>query len=312
MIKLLLLLCILTTTLGADYSFVTTYAPKIWMAQGEEYFPCSVEYYQNYTHVEAISGVNWLISNEKLSDPSQVLPYFHGQNPNSTIVPVYTIVLPDPREPDPVLALEQPLTHRVIVTYFTLYPYNRGKEILDTVFDDHIGDLEHAHIYFTNGKPTTVVASYHAWNTTKKWGDPGIEMVGNHPVLYSAWGGHGLWFSAGAHEYYKFPKLVDYTSQGTAWDTWKDLDIIFPWAWNKTYSSAWNTTWLTEIFRWGDPSSDFPKDNCFKVFGDTYCRLEDGPVGFLGKSLIQDIIRGLVAKGISCKENCLWPAGIFS
>jgi hypothetical protein len=219
---------------------------------------------------------------------------------------VYTIITPGVNEPDPVTAVEQPWNHSIVATYFTLYPYNRGKSILDTVWDNHVGDIEHAHVYFTNGKPTVVVASYHAWNTTKKWGDPGIELFNEtHPVLYSAAGSHGLWFSAGDHEYISFPKLVDHTSQGTAWNTWEDLDVIFPWQWNCTF-------WLTEVLRWGDPHTEFPNDNCYKIGDESFCRLEDGPVGFLGKSLIEDVIRGLVAKGLVCAKGCEWNAGIFN
>lgn len=301
----LLLLCTLSACFCNDYSFISEYAPRIWMAQDEAYFPCSVEYYTNYTHIEKINGKNWIISNKKLDNPSDVFPYFYGQNPGKVSVPVYVIITPNPCETDPVTAIDQPWNHSIIATYFTLYAYNRGKSFLDTVWDNHFGDLEHVHIYFTNGKPTKVVASYHSWDVVKKWGDPGIELVNNtHPVLYAAWGSHGLWFSVGDHEYVSFPKLVDHTSQGTVWDTWEDLDIIFPWEWN-------SISWLNKIYRWGDPHTDFLNNNCYTIGTYTFCRLGDGPVGMLGKSVIQEIIQGLVKKGIVC-DTCEWNAGIFN
>lgn len=289
------------------YSFVLLYAPKIWLDVKEKFFPCSVEYYQNYTHIDG----EWIISNEKPSTPSSILPYFYGQNPLNITVPVYAFVLPDISEKDPVKALKNPMNHSIVVTYFTLYSYNRGKELFNTVWDNHISDIEHAHIYFTNGKPVKVVASYHSWNVTKQWGE-GIEIYNNtHPVLYSARNSHGLWFTPGEHEYISFPKLVDYTSKGTAWDTWNNVQMIFPWDWNTTYSKVWDSAYLIDVLRWGDPHTDFPVDNCYKIYKYTFCRFSDGPVGFLGKELIQSIIQSMVGKGIVCHKNCLWEAGIY-
>jgi hypothetical protein len=271
------------------------------MDKSELYFPCSVEYFQKYTHVEVIKGSNWYVSNENLTDPSEVLPYFYGQNPGKVNVPVYAIIMPGINESDPVEAINDPLHHNIVVTYFTLYPYNRGKELLDTVWDNHVGDIEHVHIYFTNGYPVKVVASYHAWNTTKDWDDPNVEKFGNHLIVYSARGSHGLWFSPGNHTYHQFPTLTDFTSNGTAWDTWNGIDYVFPYDWNSTY-------WLIDVLRWGNPSSDFPKDNCY--FG--YCRLEDGPVGMLGKSQIERTMSKLVSKGLVCEKGCVWNAGIYA
>lgn len=289
------------------YSFVLLYAPQIWLDVKERFYPCSVEYYQNYTHIEG----EWIVSNIKPSTPSSILSYFYGQNPVNTSVPIYAIILPGINEENPVKALKNPLNHSIVVTYFTLYPYNRGKEILDTVWDNHIGDIEHIHIYFTNGKPVKVVASYHAWNVTKKWGE-GIEIFNyTHPVLYAARNSHGLWFTAGEHEYISFPKLIDYTSKGVMWNTWNNVNMIFPWNWNRTYSRKWNSTYLTSILRWGDSHTEFPKDNCYDIYKYEFCRFEDGPVGFLGKEVIQQILRVLVEKGLVYNKNCLWEAGIY-
>jgi hypothetical protein len=292
---------------SSNYAFIEEYAPRIWMAEGELYNPSSVEFFSHYTHLQNIKGNLWVTSNQNLSSPSSTLPYFSGQNV-STGVPVYAIVMPGLNETDPVAAINDPLNHTVVVTYFTLYPYNRGKEFLGTVWDNHVGDIEHVHVYFDKGKPYQVVASYHAWNTTKQWGDPDIEMVNgtNHFVLYSAKGSHGLWFSNGTHVYHKDPVLSDETSRGTAWDTWNKLGIITPYDWSSW--SSWGVSWLTSVLRWGDPSTEFPNDNCY--FG--YCRLGDGPVGFLGKSQIERTMRELVNKGLVCQKGCVWNAGIFA
>lgn len=297
----ILFACTLMCCTIADYSFVEDYAPRIWMDKHELFFPCSVDFFQNYTRPAMIKNNIWYVSKENLTSPVDILPYFTGQNPGKESVPVYAIIMPSETEPNPVEALKYPLTHNITVTYFTLYSYNRGKEFLFTVWDNHVGDIEHIHIYFVNGKPDKVVASWHAWNTTKNWNDSSVEKIGNHPIVYSARGSHGLWFSAGNHTYHTNPTLTDITSNGTAWDTWNNVSYIFPWDWNSTF-------WLTEVLRWGDPSTDFPVDNCF--FG--YCRLGDGPVGMLGKSQIQRSIKNLVEKGLVCEKGCVWNAGIYT
>lgn len=281
-----------------NYSFLLLYSPILWLAQNEQYLPCTVEYFENYTHREIIDGRYWRVSNQKLTDPSEILPYFHGQNPES--VPMYVIITPNIDEKNPVDAMKYPHNHSIVATYFTLYPYNRGKQILDTVWDNHVGDIEHAHIFFKNAIPTKIIASYHSWNTTKTWGDSSIEMNGTHPVLYSAKGSHGLWFSVGKHEY--MPGLYDETSKGIMW--YNDMVLILPQEWNSTF-------WLSELWRWGDPHTEFSKDNCYKIFGEELCRFDDGPIGFLGKDLIKDVIQKLVEEKIVCKD-CVWNAGIFN
>ena len=45
-------------------------------------------------------------------------------------------------------------------------------------------------------------------------------------MIYSSEGSHGMWPSAGRHEYKVLPNgdtLVDYTSSGLSWYTWERL-----------------------------------------------------------------------------------------
>lgn len=305
MLTLLILFLYLSLGTCSNYSFIAEYAPRIYMDKNESYFPSSVNYFTKYTHLENINGSNWIISDQKLPQPSAILPYFHGMNV-SLFPLVYAVIMPGINEKDPVVALKDPYNHTIMATYFTFYPYNRGKQLFGVVWDNHVGDIEHVHVKFVNGLPTEVIASYHAWNTIKKWGDRGIEMVNgtNHFILYSARGSHGLWFSSGTHQYHTNPRLCDYTSKGQAWDTWMNLTFITPYEWNSY--RAYNTTWLTNVLRWGDPHTEFP-DNCF--FG--FCRLNDGPVGMLGKSQIEETIRSLKKRGYICSNGCLWNSGIF-
>lgn len=280
------------------YSFVLDYSPRIYMDVSESYYPSSIKYFSAYTHPTVISIQTWMVSDTKLSTPSSILPYFYGVKDS----PTYAIILPGLNEQDPVSAIKNPLNHTLFVTYFTFYPYNRGKKVDGIVWDNHVGDIEHVHVEYSNGIPKNITASSHSFDNVKSWGDPSIEMVNgsNHFVLYSARGSHGLWFSNGTHKYHSNPNLYDYTSKGYAWDTWLDTVMITPYDWS-------SYPWLTSIFRWGDPHTDFPDDNCYLG----YCQFSDGPVGMLGKEKIQQIIVSLKNRGFICDHGCIWNSGIF-
>ena len=40
----------------------------------------------------------------------------------------------------------------VDLVYFFWYPYNRGKEVLDTIWGNHVGDWEHITVRLTEGR----------------------------------------------------------------------------------------------------------------------------------------------------------------
>lgn len=288
----------------ATYSFLYDYAPIIYLDKQEQYFPCSIEYFSKNTYLQSKNNITHTETNVPLKTPSSVQPFFYGKK--SSVNPVYAIVLPNITELNPIEALKNPLNHSLFVTYFNFYCYNRGKKFLNTVWDNHVGDIEHSHIYFEKGIPTKIIASYHSFDTVRLWGENMTFYNGTHPILYSARYSHGLWFTPGEHVYHDTPRLADYTSKGLPWYTWKNIVKILPGDWNTFF--AYNTTWLTQIYRWGNLHTDFPLNNCY--FG--FCRLSDGPVGFLGKSMIRKIIRHLESMGLVCDNGCLWNAGIFT
>lgn len=306
MTTLLNYLCV-SLSLCANYSFVNEYAPRIYMDKQERYFPSSIEYFSMYSDLTIINGKIWAESIDLPKSPTSTLPYFEGQNVTTQQPPVYAIVMPSPDEVDPVTAINNPLNHTVVVTYFSFYPYNRGKEMFGTVWDNHIADIEHTHVYFRNGIPYRVVASYHSWNTTKEWGDPSIEMVNgtNHFVLYSARGSHGLWFSTGSHRYHTV--LYDETSRSEKWDTWDNVKVVTPYDWNNQLAYH-GKQWLIHVYRWGNPGSSFSGgDNC--IFG--YCRFGRGPIGMLGKTHIRKTLNNLKKRGYVCDSGCVWNSGIY-
>lgn len=285
-----------------SYEFIHNYAPQIYLAKGEQYSSSSIEYFFNYTYFNKTDKT--IYTQQNITSPSDVLPFFYGQNITTQSIPVYTLIMPLMNETNPVAVYEEPCNHSLVATYFTFYPYNRGKTLFNTVWDNHVGDWEHLHIYFRFCKPYKIVLSYHAWNTTKDWNDPTIQFVNGttHPIVYSASGSHGLWFDIGSHKYNDEPPLCDKTSRGDAWNTWNNLEIITPYDWN----SARPLDWITQIYRWGDPSSIF-SNNCY--FG--VCRFSDGPTGILDKTEIKQTITNLKKLGYICNYGCLWNSGIY-
>ena len=103
------------------------------------------------------------------------------------------------------------------LVYFTYYPYNRGKKLLDTVWGNHVGDWENMVVRLDSSlRPTEVFMSQHAGDQMVPWTKVELHSSG-HPVAYSAQGSHGLYPGAGNHEYKSTAAgaLVDVTSKGT-------------------------------------------------------------------------------------------------
>jgi hypothetical protein len=98
-------------------------APKVWLADAEEYFPCSVEWsfaYLKRFRNDDDGGRYWLQTIETLKSPSDdSLALFKGVRDLGT-VPVYAFWVPKRGFYD--------------ITYFTYYGYNRGKEVASTIW----------------------------------------------------------------------------------------------------------------------------------------------------------------------------------
>ena len=110
--------------------------------------------------------------------------------------------------------------------------------------------------------------------------------AGNRPVLYCAWGSHGLYKEAGDHDYGPLNMFTDACSQGTYWDTAGALDCFDFNARSGLGGAAWprwmETDYTTPganpaapasntIYRWGNPKQGST------AFGES--QLNDGPTG---------------------------------
>lgn len=131
------------------------------------------------------------------------------------------------------------------------------------VFDDHVADWELMTIRFADGKPAAIHVGAHKneqsgsqfsastylpvrdpatgevkWQSTvEKFalsdflsgiGGRGpwyLSWEGDHPIVYSAKGSHGIWAQPGPHYYMVAAGdlLSDDTDAGTRWETWRDV-----------------------------------------------------------------------------------------
>lgn len=301
---------------------LATYAPQVWIAQDESYWPSSVEWafphlvrFIPCTENPLFCGAGpeydsyyWLRTVEGLDEPSDVLDFFRGCNGSSTSnpctisdVPVYAFWAKKS------VQVGENFFDFVDLVYFFYYPYNRGKEIIDTIFGNHVGDWEHVTVRLMwvyddqtgwSLQPVQMYISAHDFGGIYEW-DQITKFEGTSPIVYSAWGSHGVWLTAGRHRYdevcHPWPwceDLVDWTSEGTAWDTWNYLEAFDYNAKKGLGGSIW-PMWMSAnfadpgicdpsnpacgpIYRWGNMRRG-------SVLG--YYRLEDGPTGPVSKGV---------------------------
>ena len=265
------------------------YAPEIWLAQGERYFPSSVEWAFPYLKRVKRDGKFWLTTKQKPDSPSDGdLPVFRG---DLETAPVYAFW---------VSGKEDGATDLV---YFTYYPYNRGKELLNTMWGNHVGDWENMVVRLDrNLEPQTVFMSQHSGDGIVPW-DAIEKNESGHPVVYSAWGSHGLWETTGDHVYKETPigDLSDVASKGSPWKTWERV-VAFDFQdkrgiagneWPRWMDSDYTVATTKNpgskdpasgaIYRWGNA-----KRGCggkLEIYEKTAgeCRLNNGPTGPIDK-----------------------------
>jgi hypothetical protein len=279
------------------------YAPRVWMHPDEEYFPSSVEFaFPAMTRFLGGDGNYWVGSTVPLDSPSdESLPFFKGDLAEA---PVYAYYADKGNDV-------------VDLVYFFYYPYNRGKEVVDTIWGNHVGDWEHITVRLNRGAdealtPLQVYLSAHSFGGAYDWAQ--IERFeATHPVVYSARGSHGVWSTAGDHVYMSIGEevfgvcvtivctdLTDNAGPGTAWDTWENV-VGFDFGAKEGLAGATWPVWMSEaftepgaqpanvpgggaIYRWGN------QEDCSTLGVDIsdligVCRLEDGPTGPVSKDV---------------------------
>ncbi|CAH1274734.1 Hypp5406 [Branchiostoma lanceolatum] len=257
-------------------TLASTYAPKVWLAKDEDYNPSSVGFHLE--NVKVYDGATsysstpstlstcsencYMSSNQPLEHASATLPFFSGEQVGpSQQPPVYAVVK----------RINETATD---ILYWMFYPYNRGKNVCIglhifgvciggySTFGNHVGDWEYATMRLVDGQPHQLFVSSHdfggiydwdAASQTYKKGEDAIQTEGTHPILYSALGSHGLWSTPGSHVYKDMPAIIDdlrdETSNGTAWDTWRNVTFTM-YRPDGGYTGSW--AWLNFKGRWGN------------------------------------------------------------
>ena len=173
------------------------------------------------------------------------------------------------------------------------------------MWGNHVSDWEHITVRLEWGVPTAVYLAGHDFGTTCDWYSFS-KTNQTHPIIYSAWGSHGCWTNAGAYQY-KFVMsvpLVDYCTNGLAWNTWervqafdfyaqKGLGTLQGTTWATNQWPAWMSDQFTEdgtgdpfkpgnglICRWGNPWDSVPGNSCIGEW-----LLNNGPTGPISKGV---------------------------
>lgn len=254
-----------------------TYAPRIWWAEGEEYFASTIETaMENMSRVMTDNGYSYII--EDLDSPSYKCDYLYG---SLTDCKCYAF------------ATEKSGGY-LDLSYYVFTPYNKAKEVVGFQFGNHIGDWEHvtvrlmkyeesSHTYY---RPIIVDYSAHNFKNYASWDE--VEKIDEtHPIAYTALGSHGMWQKAGTHVYVNafVVKLTDECSQGTAWDLWKNNSLetycydslkhtgygIGKSKWNSCFDFDYYNSDSNAVYSWGNRGWYSPIQ--------IYPQLESGPRG---------------------------------
>ena len=295
---------------GACVSFPLPPPPLCEPCKSGDLSACRLlcQQYPEECHLDSDYLKYWLRTWEDLGSPSDVLAFFRGCDGHSTSnpcnisnVPVYAFWVKKS------VQVGESLFDFVDLVYFFYYPYNRGKEVIDTIFGSHVGDWEHVTMRLMwayddqtgwSLQPVQMYIGAHDFGGIYDW-DQITKFEGTHPVVYSAWGSHGVWLTAGEHDYGEVcyvvacEDLTDWTSEGTAWDTWSNIAAFDYNAKQGLGGSIW-PLWMSDDFTnpgtCGDPSDPacgpiyrWGNMRRGEVFG--YYRLEDGPTGPVSKGV---------------------------
>ncbi len=94
----------------------------------------------------------------------------------------------------------------VVLQYWYFYPFNNWRSGFFGV-NDHEGDWEMACVYLSEARGGDVTPEWVAYashdfqgdDLRRRWDDPELERVGEHPVIYAGAGSHASYFSKGEY-----------------------------------------------------------------------------------------------------------------
>ncbi|KAI5807504.1 hypothetical protein DFH27DRAFT_322324 [Peziza echinospora] len=238
-------------------SFVTEYAPYVYLYSGERHWPGNLdEHLENttpafkYTPIQfpppSISlddlgdlsdefGTHvYLSSND---DPETMPQWLTGQNWNepdangrSRAASTFIIADKGERYMDERWGIVDEdegvvLGNVTDVFYFYFYSFNLGNRVWKWRLGNHVGDWEHTMIRFVDGKPKAMFFSEHAGGVVLNY--DAVEKIGKRPITYSATGTHANYPVPGIHRrILPWSLLVDFADNGTLWDPALNANIF--------------------------------------------------------------------------------------
>jgi hypothetical protein len=221
---------------------INKFKPVFYLNSREKYFPVNIDYlyrlpvFKGSDEVYTSSNAVILkeISQGDLKPKRACVEYKpQGAKPSEAdVIPNKTdktIQIPVPEDElkgfedlsGEIYAITKLTENTLDIYYFTLYPFNEGKAILDLQrTGDHQGDLEVVIVELDkmSMQPLRVFYGSHATEDGKWKNFDKIELFnGTHPVVYIARGGHGHYDQPGvAFRYFGFAN--DFLDKGYFWD----------------------------------------------------------------------------------------------
>lgn len=188
---------------------VKKFAPIWYFHKNENFYPLVWEDLYPYFKVERMNDKVYMSMKETLTNPSGRQDFMYGSTKN-----IVTYVFIETRGND------------IIVQYWHLYGYNRGKKVMNTVFGNHVGDIEKFVVFIDKRdmKPYKCIAKAHSHAREYDWN--AVPKETGHPIVYSAQHSHGTYIMEGEIVYNSFPRLSDNTSRGLKLETWNNLLIL--------------------------------------------------------------------------------------
>ncbi|KAL6691239.1 hypothetical protein J3F84DRAFT_167744 [Trichoderma pleuroticola] len=336
---------ILTESSRIVPSYVTQYAPLVWLHSDDPFRPADLLQHIRHTtpatnqssipdlpkldldnlallnDVKTSGGRIALTSND---DITALPPWLYGSLPDES----GRIANATPC----VVILVEKSARDVDAFFFYFYSYDRGANITQVLeplnrliedtengmhFGDHVGDWEHNMVRFRDGKPTGIYYSQHVSGSAYNWNDKALSMKDERPLVFSAYGSHANYASTGNHVH--DAALVDFCDAGRLWDpvlsayfyhldpaSFKLTRLFVSGDNSSTTSNFTSFFYFTGI--WGDeqyPDNDI-RQKTVPHFG--LKRFVSGPQGPIVKNLVR---KGLFPDQREKKPWMQWAVGIF-
>jgi len=327
------------------------YAPRLIFHPNERFYPSSVEW--SFDHLFRYSPndlpdfIPWpplpyhlfdppddryYVATKKIfASPSDWFDYHYGCNGSATNTPCQLSDAPAYAFwNEQTISQEEEDIEVVDLVYFFYFPYNRGKEYFDTIWGNHVGDWEHITVRLgwvynqSTGweiRPIHMFVSAHDFGTSHPWDTVTTISGTDHPVVYVAEGGHGIYATEGPEHRYGKVKIIgvtlaflfDYTGEGKQWDTWNRLETLDFDTQTGLGDSIWprwlpGTGWATPEDKNAYLKSEYAKpcaddlpgcnpydpasgpiyrwgNNEFRCDVPGVCRMEKGPTGPIDKGM---------------------------